>query len=104
MKRIYWKGIVPRERISSINSIADIISTHGSVLEFKRFSDLSLGFVVETTYAFVKGLREELQNFMTIDAEEPGSEDGLETIIILLHITFATGTGKLEIEVPNVPG
>jgi hypothetical protein len=75
MGKIYWTGICSRERNEAISAISTIINRHGCFTDFKLFSDVSLGMVIE-----------------------------VEERIVLLNVTFTRGTGNLEREVPAVPG
>ena len=84
--------------------IETAISHYGYIMNFQRFSDLSLGLVIETGAPRLAALYAELQVIMDMEGIEPVPAETIGEWVVFLNITFAHGSGQLRIEVPNVPG
>ena len=84
--------------------IETAISHYGYILNFQRFSDLSLGLLIETSAARLHGLYAELQAVMDMEGLETTAADSDADCVVFLNVTFTHGSGQLRIEVPKVPG
>jgi hypothetical protein len=104
MKRYYWAGISNDERINAIDKITGIIGKYATVLNFQRYSDISLSLILEIEECKVNDLYNSLKSIITIDCNPFDLSDSQICCIILLSITFTQGTGDMKIEVPQIPG
>ncbi|MBK7030123.1 MAG: hypothetical protein IPH45_13355 [Bacteroidales bacterium] len=104
MSKYYWSGISRDERIKAISDIQAIVDKYATIINFQRFSDISLGLILELEEKDLLYLRKELVKILLIDenrVEKSGTENNC---MIFLNITFALGTGNMIIEVPEIPG
>ena len=103
MKKFYWKGICKDDRIRMISRINEIIEDHGAILNFQRFSDISLSMVIEVDPGKLLSLHEKLEAVMSLQTKQDISRAPAEGAILFLNVTFASGSGELEIEIPDIP-
>jgi phage-related tail protein len=104
MERLYWKAVCRQNRTEACSVISALANRHGALMDVNFFSDLSASFVVEVEGASVKALYADLQNCLLIDELTDDLLNQLGTYAIMLHVTFADGTGNLRVQVPAVPG
>ena len=104
MRKYYWTGISKDERIKSISEITTIIDRYGAILNFQRFSDISLSLVIETEECRLNDLYLSLEKVMFIEGYDHTISDSTAECIILFNITFTKGTGDMKIEIPSIPG
>lgn len=104
MKRIYWSGICSNDRLACISRIQECIVKYGFITDYKFFSDLSAGIVIQILESHVRPLYEDLTQIINLSASMDQVSDSESECEILFNITFSTGTGNLRIEVPAVPG
>ena len=103
MERYYWTANSHDERISAINDLSRIIDRHATILNFQRFSDLSMGLTIELEERSLKLLFAELSEILFIDGYAEIGNSSSKEVLLMLNITFARGTGELVIEVPDFP-
>jgi hypothetical protein len=103
LKRIYWNGISDDDRYTAINKTVSTINKYGTISNFLRFSDLSLGLSIEIEESCVEKLYTELGKKINITESmrdiDASSNAGC---LVLLNLTFIHGTGDLEIENPGL--
>ncbi len=104
MKRFYWSGISNDKRIKAISEITDLVDRYATILNFQRFSDISLRLLLEVEECKIYDLQINLKNIMYIEDNATYLKDSKTNSIIHLHITFTQGTGDLNIKVPEIPG
>lgn len=102
MKKLYWTGISYDERVKAISEISSTIDKYATILNFQRFSDISLNLVLEIEEYKLHSLYDELCRLIAIDKNDHVHSNSKTTTIVFLNITFAKGTGNLIIEVPNI--
>ena len=102
-KRIYWNGLSNDDRYTAIHETVSIINKYGTIANFLRFSDLSLGLSIEIEENSAERLYVELKRKINITEVlqdiNPLSD---ASCLILLNLTFIRGTGELEIENPGL--
>ncbi len=103
MKRYYWTAISNEERIKAISEITGIVDRYATILNFQRFSDISLSLILEVEEGKLNDLLIDLKKIISIEGTETNRSDSNGECIVLLNITFTKGTGDLQIEVPNIP-
>ncbi len=103
MKTIRWEGICKKNRIQAISDITLLINRYGSILSFRKFSDLALSMIVEVEPGKIIPLHQELGRITDLEGTLPGDSEEPGQVTIFLNITFSKGTGDLEIEVPDIP-
>jgi hypothetical protein len=104
MNNIFWTGYCNNERIIAINEIEKIINSHGFIIDFKQFSDISLSIKIEMEELNIDKLYAALKSYMSLNNFEPLNSSSNRERCVFLNITFNKGTGDLRIEVPAVPG
>jgi hypothetical protein len=104
MKNIFWKGYSHAERHAAINMIQNAISKYGYLVDFKLFSDTSMGVSIEIDECKIDGLYDELTKIIDLEDFEHLNSTSTKERKVYLNITFSKGTGNLSIEVPAVPG
>ncbi len=104
MERFFWKAYCSKDRTQSITEIRNIISKHGFIVDFKRFSDVSISMVIEIEKQKVCGLYRNLNEYMNLDDFKEFESSSIEECVVLLNVTFTKSTGDMKIEVPAVPG
>lgn len=102
MKKFYWSAISNDQRIKSISEISGIIDQYGIILNFQRFSDISLGLMIEMEERKVNQLYDQLKNVILIEGFDSWPTDSTMDCMVLINITFLKGTGDLKIEVPAI--
>ncbi len=103
MRRYHWSGISTDERMKAIAEISDIVSSYGTIINFQRFSDISLNLVLDIKESKLTDLRTSLTKIMSLEDMETSLTDSIADCTILLNIIFTKGTGDLEIEIPDIP-
>jgi hypothetical protein len=103
MHRHYWTAISHEERIQAISDITRIVDRHAIVLNFQRFSDIAMSFLLEVEECKLKMLQVDLQSILSLDIGETLFKETNSDCLVFLNITFAKGTGDLQIEIPNIP-
>jgi hypothetical protein len=104
MKRLYWKAICRVDRIKAISILSDIVSRYGTLLDFKKFSDLEMSMLVEVEPSRVRALHEDLSGVMNLEGDRPEDPDAAPDLLVFVHISFPRGKGDLALAVPDVPG
>jgi hypothetical protein len=104
MKRSYWTGMSTHERTQAMTEITAIVDRHAIILNFQRFSDVSLSLMLEVEECRVRALYEELRSVALVDGLEEEMSDSTRECLVFVNITFADGTGNMQIEVPDIPG
>jgi len=104
MNSHYWIGICPAERIKSISEITGIADRYATILNFQKFSDISLSLMMETEECRLAGLLKDLKAILFIEGAEAIPSDSMKTCLVFLNISFTEGTGNLEVPVPEIPG
>jgi len=105
MKQLYWSAICRKNRTEALAEITEVVGRHATILNFQRFSDLSLGLALELEAGQIAGLKAELEQILlleTPDGQMPGLHEG--AFLLMLNISFSQGNGELRLEVPAVPG
>jgi len=103
MKKFYWSAYSNKPSVSNISEIQDIINNYGYIIDFKRYSDLTLALIVEVDECKIEKLYMDLRNHLTLSDWEILQNPSESECILFLNITFS-GTGKIKIEVPDIPG
>ncbi|HEU4497072.1 MAG TPA: hypothetical protein VFR70_08490 [Flavobacterium sp.] len=104
MKNIFWKGYSNEERHLAIDKVQNIVSSYGSIIGFKLFSDISLTVVIEIEESEIDRLYGLLSDNLKMDRHEYLNSDSSRERTLYLNITFAIGTGDRRNEVSSVPG
>ncbi|MBP9050800.1 MAG: hypothetical protein KBF91_06245 [Alphaproteobacteria bacterium] len=104
MKRHYWTAICTEERLKAMADLTRIIDQYATILNFQRFSDVSLSLVLELEANKVSELQTALRQVMLLDGDEVSLTTSAADCLVLLNVTFARGTGDLKVEMPAVPG
>lgn len=102
MHRHYWTAISNEERIQAISDITRIVNRYAIVLNFQRFSDIAMSFLLEVEEWRLKEMRNDLKAILTLDTGVTQFIESKADCIVFLNITFAKGTGDLQIENPNI--
>jgi hypothetical protein len=103
MKRLYWTAISNQERVKALDDLNSILDRHAIILNFNRFSDLSMGLVLEIAPQKVDLLYHDLSEVLAVEGYETINYQAGQDVLLFLNVTFAKGIGDLEIEVPNFP-
>jgi hypothetical protein len=104
MKRYYWNGISKDERIKSISEITAIVDSYAAIINFQRFSDISLSLVIEIEEYKINELYKKLEEVMFIEGFDNALSNSTAECIILFNITFTKSTGDVKYVVPAIPG
>lgn len=104
MENIFWTGYSDEERLAAINTIKTVVATHGDIVDFKLFSDISLTMTIKVKEINIVQLYNELANTIGMDKFEYIHSTSKKERTIYLNITFTKSTGNLIIETPAVPG
>lgn len=100
MKRHYWTAICTEERLKSMADLTRIIDQYATILNFQRFSDVSLSLVLELEANKVSELQRALRQILLLEGEDVAPTHATVDCLVLMNITFATGKGNLELEMP----
>ena len=106
-KKLNWTAVSNTPRIESIEHIKDAISSsNGYIVNFNMYSDLALSLSIEIEESSILKLHSALNNIVRISSLNP--QETFKSIdkewFVFLNISFGKGSGKLQIETPNVPG
>jgi hypothetical protein len=102
--RIVWNGYCREERNAAIPEIEAIVNRFGYILDFRYFSDLTMSLVIEIEEKKIGTLYAALQTALSMEDCEGVPPESDKERNIYLHVTFLKGSGKLENEIPSVPG
>ncbi|MEI8048982.1 MAG: hypothetical protein WCI92_16485 [Bacteroidota bacterium] len=103
MKSYFWSGISRDDRLKAIDEIAGIADRYATIINFQRFSDLSLSLILAVEECKLIELQASLKKIMSLGGIDAEPSDSKTESIVLLNITFTKGTGDLKIEVPDMP-
>ena len=103
---IFWTGICMQHRIEGMQEAEEIIDALGFITDFKQFSDLAIGLVIDIEACKVNKLYHALSGKFILDPFEDFKvkADDKRSTQIFFNISFTEGHGDLKIEVPSVPG
>lgn len=104
MIKLNWKGYSAHERMTAIEEIKRAVeSSGGDIMDFHFFSDVSMSFQIEISSDRCMALKSGLSEIMQLDDgfEEP---QNVTEVILLLNVSFSTGSGDLRQSVIDVPG
>jgi hypothetical protein len=73
-------------------------------VDFKRFSDLSMSFIIELPGIQLPPLYHQLAHYLLMDAWTPAAPLSQNDGVLFLEVSFSQATGQLAIETPQVPG
>jgi hypothetical protein len=104
MKTFFWSAYCHYERISAISEIQKIIARFGYILEFKKFSDISIVLTVEIEECKIDKLYSALKEYLSLNEFQKLDTLSDKECILFINTTFLKSTGDLRIEVPSVPG
>lgn len=104
MESLFWTAYSSDDRHAAINSIKDVISKYGDLVNAQFFSDLSLSMTIEIEELKIDTLYDALNQVIAVQRQEYLKSISKKERTVYLNITFAKGTGNLKIEVPAVPG
>jgi hypothetical protein len=96
--RYYWKGICNKDRNLAISELTSIVDKYAIILNFQRFSDISLSLMLELEECHLSNLQNDLKSLMTIDSDDAVSTESRTTCVVFFNVTFTKATGNLEIE------
>ncbi|TDH26924.1 hypothetical protein EXU57_08960 [Segetibacter sp. 3557_3] len=104
MENIFWIGYSNDERPVAIDKIRHVVSRYGDIVDFHIFSDISLSMTIEIEEYKIDCFYDELTQIIGVQKSAYLKSNPKKERTIYLNITFAKGTGNLEIGVPSVPG
>ena len=104
MKKSYWTGMSTRPRLQAMAEVTAIVDRYAIILNFQRFSDVSLSLLLEVEECKVTALYEKLHSILMLDGLVEEMTDSTRDCMVFMNITFALGTGDLQIDVPDIPG
>lgn len=103
-KKYFWNAISHMDRHTTINDIEKVVLKYGFIIDHHMFSDMEMSFTIEIQERRIKKLYSRLKKHIRlIDPDIPVSGNHKESILYL-HLSFSKSKGKLEIEIPAVPG
>ncbi len=100
MKRHYWTAICTEERLKAMADLTRIIDQYATILNFQRFSDVSLSLVLELEANKVSELQLALRQVLLLEGEDVAPTKAAVDCLVLMNVTFARGKGNLEVEMP----
>ena len=104
MKRFFLKGVCSNDRNQAISAIRDAVNHFGFIIDYKRFSDVSISMCIEIEKRKIYSLHQKLKEFMRVeDIDEVESNSKVECLV-LLNVTFTKSTGDMKIDAPAIPG
>ena len=102
-KKIYWNGLSNDDRFKAISETISVINKYGTIANFLRFSDLSLGLSIEMEESCVEKLYAELGKKIHLTKTSQDIDAcSHDECLVMLNLTFTQGTGDLEIENPGL--
>jgi len=104
MERFNLSGICGKNRHEGINKIEHIVNNHGYIIDFKRFSDISINLIIEIEKNKIDSLYHDLDEFMFMEEFNKLNSTSTKECTVFLNVTFKRGLGNVRIKVPNVPG
>ena len=107
LKKLNWQAYCGDDRNKAIELIkAAISNSDGCIMNFNIFSDLGLSLSIEIEENRINDLFTSLNNFLKLSDFNAGkiNPKSRKEWLIFINISFSQGTGKLQIEVPSVPG
>ncbi len=88
MKKYYWNGISAKERRRALKDIRDIIEEYGEILDVQKISEVSTSIVIETEDNNVMGLRQNLNDIMSLEIAYEEDRTVQPLSLITLNLTF----------------
>jgi hypothetical protein len=101
---LFWTAIARKERLAAISEIQSVVNLHGSLMDVKPFSDVSLALEIEVEEKKLNDLYRGLENILGMDPAELLNSVSGRTRTVFLNISFPSGKGDLVHETPDVPG
>ncbi|MBL0018424.1 MAG: hypothetical protein IPP17_18800 [Bacteroidetes bacterium] len=91
MKRHYWTAICTEERLKAMADLTRIIDQYATILNFQRFSDVSLSLVLELEANKVSELQIALRQVLLLEGEDVAPTNTTKDCLVLMNVTFARG-------------
>jgi hypothetical protein len=104
VKNIFWNGYTHQDRNETISYLRTIANTYGAIIDIKKYSDLSMTFVLEVEGSQLANLYKALQDGIRLEPFDFTETGANIERTVFLNVTFGSGTGDLRIVVPTVPG
>jgi hypothetical protein len=104
MKSFFWTAYCSKDRVLAISEIQNIINKYGYIVDFKKFSDISIAISIDIEEHNIDKLYGALKEFMNLNEFEKLNSVSKNECKLFINTTFLKGTGNLRIEVPSVPG
>lgn len=101
---LFWKGIARKGRLEAISEVRSVVDKHGSMIDAKAFSDLSLTLFIEVEEQKLRNLFHDLEQCVVLDASEPSVSSAARVTCVYLNLDFPGGKGDLVHVTPDVPG
>lgn len=99
MDRYYWTGYTSKERRQAIYEIEGKISRFGFIVDFKAFSDISISLIIELEDQKIGPLYQELKELLRLEDVTFPTTGSVKECLVLLHISFTSGSGRVRKEV-----
>jgi hypothetical protein len=100
-----WKLFCQGDRIQVIEQVKSaILTNNGSILHHEMFSDLGMSLTIQVVEEHLPALHAELEDLGEIhppEARYAASSRGAEWTIFM-NVSFASGTGDMEHDIPAV--
>jgi hypothetical protein len=104
MKHLFWKGYTQQERTHFLQTIQPVIAPFGDIVDFKLFSDLAITITIEIRECNINLLYQALEAHLYLDPVNLFLSHSSREQTLFLNISFSSGRGDLQVEVPAVPG
>ena len=105
-RKLNWKLWTKDNRNHAIDHLKAVLSDGGgSIIHFQRFSDLGLGLTAEVEECDIYNIYQRMNDYFQVEGALPEDLDSSSENEwwLLIHLTFASGTGDFKVEVPAVP-
>lgn len=107
LKKLNWTAVCPGDRTECIEALKNAIGANGgAIMNFNLFSDVAMSCAIEVEEKDLTRLHSALAAICTLSGFDSGaySSTSDREWMVLMNASFASGTGTLTQEIPDVPG
>lgn len=107
MKKLNWQAVSNSDRNQVIEEVKNVISySAGCIMNFNMYSDLAMSLSIEIEEDGIADLHQALSNVVSLSELDLAviNPNSRKEWMILMNLSFASGTGEVTYDIPEVPG
>jgi hypothetical protein len=106
-KKLNWQGYTNDNRNLIIDRVKTVINkSEAYIVNFTSYSDLALSLSLEVEEKSIRPLYHSMTEILTLSDQnfDALDQNANKEWLVLMNISFGSGTGNMKSDIPNVPG